>query len=92
MDILASCTLKKVAVADVERNWSASKSNHGDSRETHRRNSQLTYTCVKRVNGVHPSLYEGKKGIVIRFTSLNGKSSDKTAKTKSPDELNYITR
>ena len=92
MNILPLCTLRKAAVADVKRNRSASKINPGDSRKTHRRNGQLTHTCMKRVSDVHPSLYEGKKGIVIQSTSLGGKSSDKMVKTRSPDELNYVTR
>ena len=92
MDILASSTLIKVAVADVERNRSASKSNPSDSRETHRRNGQLAHTCVKRVSGVHPPLYEDKKGIVVRSASLNRKSNNETMKTGSLDELNYINR
>ena len=92
MDVLASRTLRKVAVADVKRNRSTSESNPGDSRETHRRNGQLTHTCVKCVSGVHPSLYEGKKGIVIRSTPLSGKSSDKMVKARSPNKLNYIAR
>ena len=44
------------------------------------------------MSGVHPPLYEGKKGIVVQSTSLSGKSSDKMIKTRSPDELNYVTR
>ena len=44
------------------------------------------------MSGIHPPLYEGKKEIVVRSTSLSGKSSDKTVKTRSPYELNYIAR
>ena len=64
-DILASRTLRKVAVADVEKNRSASKSNLGDSRETHKRNGQLTHTCVKCISGVYLPLNKGKKEIKI---------------------------
>ena len=65
MDLLASHTLRKVAIADVERNRSASKSNPSDGRETHRENGQLIHTCMKCVSGVHPPLDEGKKEIVV---------------------------
>ena len=92
MDVLASRIFMKVAVADVKRNRSASKSNPGDSREAHRRNGQLTHTYVKSVSGVHPPLNKGKKGIMIRSTSLSGKSSNKTSKIESLDELHYVTR
>ena len=90
MDILTSHTLRKVAVADVERNRSASKSNPGDSKKAHWRDSQITHTCVKHVSGVHSPLYKGKKGIVVWSTPLNGKSSDKTEKAESLKKLNYI--
>ena len=55
-NIMPLCTLRKAAVADVKRNQSASKSNTGDGRKTHRRDSQLTHPCVKCVSGVHPPL------------------------------------
>ena len=43
-------------------------------------------------SGIHPPLDEGKKGIVVWYASLNRKSSNKMMKTKSADELNYLTR
>ena len=92
MNVLASHTLRKVAVADIERNQSASKSNPVDSRENHRRNGQLVHTYVKHMSGVHPSLDEGRKEIVVRSASLSRKSGNEMMKTKSLDELNYITR
>ena len=91
MNILPSCTLKKAVVADVKRHQSASESNPGDSRKAHKRDSQLTHMRVKCVCGIHPPLYEGKKGIVIRSTSFSGKSSNKMVKIRSPNKLNYIT-
>ena len=92
MNVLSSHTLRKVIVADVKGNQTASKSNPGDSREAHTRNGQFTHTCIKCVSGVYPPLNKGKKEIMVRSTSLGGKSSNEMANIESPDELDYVTK
>ena len=44
------------------------------------------------VSSVHPSLNKGKKKIVVWYAFLRRKSSNKMMKTRSPDELNYLSK